>query len=935
MPISWQQVKNSLSIFGWKRHGESSLTAGLLNDVYPEIELSEYGRLPSSGSESPSGLLNGDSLKEEPIADLDLFFERIYSYYCEKGLWCIIVKWIVELLSLAFTICFSGFFLLLVDWNGLRNAKCGIDAVESGAGPCDLAKEVLHEHPLTPFTLHKAVILGYLGIFSIYWLFCFLRFFTQLKYTLWVRDFFYNSLHVTDNELQTMPWETVLEKVVRVQNTQQLSVVKNLTVHEVVMRLMRKDNYLIGMVNKGVLSIPGSKWLPGAGPTVKVGPNGRRQRLILTKTLEWTLNWSILQSMFDGNFCIKTDFISNPTSLKRRLVVIGLVMLLLSPFLVIFMLVYLFLRHAEQFYNHPSTASSRKWSNLSRWMFREFNEVEHLFRHRINSSILHAVDYLRQFPAPILSIFAKFIAFIAGGCAAVLIMVAFLDESLLEGHIFGRNLLWYAAVFGAITAVSRAAIPDVPLVMEPERSMTLAVQHTHHLPKRWRGKENTAPVRREVENLFQYTAMMWLEEMVSIFLTPYLLIFVVPKMVDDIVKFIADFTVNVEGVGDVCSFSTFDFQSHGNSKYASPYDSSHARRSSQGKMEKSFLSFKCSYPSWEPNAQGTQFLTILRTFRDEKLQAPFAGYGLPRQQAWPWTTYLRDIGIGNTDLVKEPTQNAHRSRDHWGSLWLTEPDQRTHPYLLDWFYTSHRHLPPRRSDDIPTVAVDIPEEQPRQLWDPSSQSTGQEESWGNLFEDRSQSHLEASTSEPIFVGRSLFQQNDSWNPVRSRRSRWWDRTAPLESREPQGSFIEPPDFNHRYSDDYHNEESSRLTEVNEEITEEHEESTEEHDEQLHWRNYDHASGSREPKSSFLEPPVTNQHDADDYYDLHSNQSTEGHEQWLDWRNYDHASWRTSTNDWLSWTTGPGALFKSGGDVKLLFDDVYRPPESTDTGTEPL
>ncbi|GAB2254417.1 hypothetical protein Droror1_Dr00022226 [Drosera rotundifolia] len=109
----------------------------------------------------------------------------------------------------------------------------------------------------------------------------------------------------------------------------------------------------------------------------------------------------------------------------------------------------------------------------------------------------------------------------------------------------------------------------------------------------------------------------------------------------------------------------------------------------------------------------------------------------------------------------------------------------------------------------------------------------------------------------------------------------------------------------------------------------------EHDEQLHWRNYDHASGSREPKSSFLEPPVINQHDADDYYDLHSNQSTEGHEQWLDWRNYDHASWRTSTDDWLSWTTGPGALFKSGGDVKLLFDDVYRPPESTDTGTEPL
>lgn len=55
--------------------------------------------------------------------------------------------------------------------------------------------------------------------------------------------------------------------------------------------------------------------------------------------------------------------------------IVGLVMFLISPFLVIFSLVYLCLRHAEQFYNHPSTASSRRWSNLSKWIFREFNEV--------------------------------------------------------------------------------------------------------------------------------------------------------------------------------------------------------------------------------------------------------------------------------------------------------------------------------------------------------------------------------------------------------------------------------------------------------------------------------------------------------------------------------------------------------------------------------
>lgn len=119
MIFSGQKGSNARSIFKWRWGGESSLTTELLKDVPPEIELSDYGRIPIPSSDSPSGLLNGEGLNVEPIADLDLFFERLYSYYCEKGLWCIIIKWIVELLSLGFTICFSGFFLLFVDWNGL------------------------------------------------------------------------------------------------------------------------------------------------------------------------------------------------------------------------------------------------------------------------------------------------------------------------------------------------------------------------------------------------------------------------------------------------------------------------------------------------------------------------------------------------------------------------------------------------------------------------------------------------------------------------------------------------------------------------------------------------------------------------------------------------------------------------------------------------
>ncbi|XP_047328461.1 autophagy-related protein 9-like [Impatiens glandulifera] len=748
---------NSVNIFKWKRNAGSSLATGLLNDARHEIELSGYRGGPSPGSESPSGFLDGEYLNIEAIPDLDLFFERLYNYYCEKGLWCIIIKWIVELFSLVFLIGFSGFFLLFVDWVGLRNAKCGMVAVESGMKPCDLAKEAIHHHPLTPLTFSKAVIVVYLGILSIYLIFCFLRFFIQLNDILRIRKFYYDSLSVTDSEIQTISWALILDKVVRLQSSQQLCVVKNLSAHDILMRLMRKENYLIGMLNKGVLAFPISQWIPGAGPTVKCG-----YRLILTKTLEWSLNWCILQNMFDRNFFVRSEFVSSPETLKNRLMIVGFVMLLLSPFLVIFMLVYLFLRHAEQFYNHPSAASSRRWSNLAKWVFREFNEVHHLFNHRANISVHHASDYLRQFPSPIISIVAKFISFVSGGFAAVLIIIAFLEESLLEGHIFGRNLLWYAAVFGTITAISRAAIPDELLVVDAQATMSLVLQHSHYMPKRWRRKENTQFVRTEFGTLFQYTGMMLLEEMTSIFLTPYLLMFVVPKRVDDILRFISDFTVHVEGVGHVCSFSTFDFQNHGNSNYGSPYNSQPNQRSSQGKMEKSFLSFHNSYTTWEPDANGNRFLHNLTEFRERNLR-------------------------GRT--------SAGITRNLLSSMWMFEDDQRNCPYILDSYYTS---LPQNLLSNVSESSDDPLEqsyggavEDSRKLWMPSLARV--EKTWGDAFEERSISHLQTSTSASLFNQSILRRNHDEDKMDNMGNSHWWARKAPSNMIENESvSFLEPP-----------------------------------------------------------------------------------------------------------------------------------------------
>lgn len=76
-------------------------------------------------------------------------------------------------------------------------------------------------------------------------------------------------------------------------------------------------------------------------------------------------------------------------------------------------------------------------------------------------------------------------------------------------QIFGHNLFWYAAIFGTITAISRAAVTEELLVLDPHGAMSLVVQHTHYMPKRWRGKENKETVRLEFETLFQVSLLKY------------------------------------------------------------------------------------------------------------------------------------------------------------------------------------------------------------------------------------------------------------------------------------------------------------------------------------------------------------------------------------------------------------------------------------------
>ena len=71
------------------------------------------------------------------------------------------------------------------------------------------------------------------------------------------------------------------------------------------------------------------------------------------------------------------------SSVCRRMAVCNL---LVSPFLMLFLLIYFFMRNAEKFYHHPSSIGARRWSGTAYWRMREFNELPHYIQHRLAPS---------------------------------------------------------------------------------------------------------------------------------------------------------------------------------------------------------------------------------------------------------------------------------------------------------------------------------------------------------------------------------------------------------------------------------------------------------------------------------------------------------------------------------------------------------------------
>lgn len=625
------------------------------------------------------------------VANLDLFFTSIYNFYYHRGLVPIIGNGVVEIVSLLFTLWLSVFLFAYLDWNAL------VTCTDETTCHADFNNYII-DKPFSRVSLWNFLIILYCLLFSCYAVFTITTFLATVKDALQAKAFFENKLGISARKLEggAVEWDEIVQKIIKLQETGEYRVaihgqeINALTVAEII---MRKENFMVAFFNRSMLDLT----LPWPLNTGKE---------FFSKSLEWCVYFCILSYMFNHKYKIRPAFYMEPASLRRRFAICAVAHAVFLPFLLFFMTLHFSLRNLYDWKSSQTYLGPREWSHVAKWTYREFNELPHAFERRLGPSYESAEDYLKLFTkSPAVTSLGRALVFISGSLGAVLLSFAAVNDSILLHVKLGQwNLLWYVGILGITFSIGKGMLPDSGvhppyirnLFAEMDSALAKVASHTHFYPDFWKGRGWDSMTQQAISGMFQYKAKLFVSELLALIVAPVILGFSLPRCSEDICAFVQQTKVEVPGAGDVCGYSTFDFdtfedenwegrtlgvrttpmsglqeglQPPVNDSIPEPTIRLSARPKTQhGKLEKSFFSFKAVHPSWECSASGQHLVDRVETYQHQQAIA------LDRERNYHIEAAARQL---ETLRLLEERQRAHTNTSSGNDIVESYIDKKT------------------------------------------------------------------------------------------------------------------------------------------------------------------------------------------------------------------------------------------------------------------
>ncbi len=463
------------------------------------------------GSRDKNTFENKNYINLKDLTYDEQFYNDVYKYYHDGGFYNILATNIGAITSSIFGIFFFIFVFCLLDWSQIL--LCGQDKDVKDCG--DLFDYLKYESP-------NFFIICCLTLAISTTLYKIISFIFNLRKLIKIKNFFYNKLHFTHKDLQTISWREVIIKI---------SEITSLSIKEITYIILKKENYLLSLINNNILQIP---------------------QFMYTKQLEMNLERIIFYNIENID---KLD----KRKLRNRFIIYGILNIIFSIFIFIFISIYFFISNIDEINSNKTILGGRKYNLYAKRKFRQYNELEHFFEKRLNKSYRYALEYIKQFPSTFFETVGKYLGLITGSFIGFFLILSLLDESiLLYVRLFNRSLIFYAGIISAISAASRG------FIRSPENSiynaqpvMEKIISYTHYMPVNWTGRLNTFDIRDEFLSFFNYTTVIFLYDLLSVITTPLILIFILSKKSEKIAIFLHQNTVYVKNVGNICNFADF------------------------------------------------------------------------------------------------------------------------------------------------------------------------------------------------------------------------------------------------------------------------------------------------------------------------------------------------------------------------------------------
>uniref|UniRef100_H3BZS7 Autophagy-related protein 9 n=1 Tax=Tetraodon nigroviridis TaxID=99883 RepID=H3BZS7_TETNG len=457
----------------------------------------------------------------------------------------------------------------------------------------------------------NAFVIFVLIICGVFWLHRLVKFIYNVCCYWEIRSFYISALKMTMSELSCATWQEVQARIVEIQKEHQICIhKKELTELDIYHRILRFKNYMyrLAMVNKSLL------------PRFRLPVIG--EYVFYTRGLKYNFELIFFWgpgSLFENEWSLKPEYkrggnrLDLADRLASRILWIGIANLLLCPVILVWQILYAFFSYTEVIKREPGSLGARCWSLYGRCYLRHFNELDHELMSRLSKGykkIQAASKYMNCFLSPLFTVVAKNIAFFAGSLLAVLIALTIYDEDVLAVE----HVLSSITLLGVCITVCRSFIPDKNMVCCPEQLLRVILAHIHYMPDHWQGNAHRYETRDQFSQLFQYKAVFILEELLSPVVTPIILIFCLRRKSLEIIDFFRNFTVEVVGVGDTCSFAQMDIRQHGHPAWMSEgkTEASIYQQAEDGKTELSLMHFAITNPQWQPPRETTHFISQLK-----------------------------------------------------------------------------------------------------------------------------------------------------------------------------------------------------------------------------------------------------------------------------------------------------------------------------------